>query len=252
VLIEHPTQGLVLFNTGLKSKRGDPASPGGWLGTLLQTEVLPGKSLTAQMHDAGFKPEAVRWIVLSTMRSDHTGEVERFPNARVVVTKAEQEYARQAPNGYDSGDFDDIANWKFIDFTDAKPLATFAAHVDLFGDGSCALLDVNGSTPGTVALLIRQRQRPLLLADDMAAVRENLRYAAKPGSAYDLAQWWDHIWRVKKFMDLVPELIVLPGHDLGAIEGLGSKDVVLHPFSSPTESHATPTPGPLQRFLPLK
>jgi len=107
VLIEHPHQGLVLFNTGLNPKAKDTAHAGEWLTAVLGVEVLPGKDLTSQMRDAGLKAEAVRWIILSNLRSDRAGELESFPNARVVVTKVEHEYAQPGRPGYDTSTFDD-------------------------------------------------------------------------------------------------------------------------------------------------
>jgi N-acyl homoserine lactone hydrolase len=249
LLIEHPKQGLVLFNTGTSPPPATPAS-GGWL-DLLAAAPARGEGLKAQLQRAGFRADAVHWVVLSTMRADHTGEVESFPNARVVVAKAEYEYARQAPAGYAATDFDDVASWKFIDFEAAKPLGTFLAHVDLFGDGSCLLLDARGATPGTLALLLRLPRQPVLLADDLAGVEENLRYAAQPASVSDMDQWWDHIWRLKRLKDLVPELIVLLGHDVDAARRATTKDIVFHePPPSSTQGQPTPTPDLLHRLIP--
>jgi len=249
--IEHPKQGLVLFNTGLNSKLDAEATvPGGWLG-LLGTEVVPGDGLKVQLEKAGLKPDAVRWIVMSNLRFDHTGEVEAFPKARVVVATAERDFARQAPSGYQPTEFDGVANWKFIDFESAQPLATFTAHVDLFGDGSLLLIDARGATPGTMAMLVRLPERPVLLADDMAAVEENLRYATEPATADDMDEWWEHIWRLKRFKDLVPELIVVAGHDLQALQNAHDREIVVHAAASPERAgRPTPTPNTLQRLLP--
>ena len=251
VLIEHPQQGLVLFNTGLNPKPKDTSPAPEWLNAFLGAEVLPGKDVTTQLRDAGFNPQAVRWIVLSNLRSDHTGEVESFPQARVVVTKVEREYAQRGSRGYDPSSFGDVANWKFIDFASTTGVATFPVHVDLFGDGSCLLLDASGSTPGALALLVRLREQPLMLADGFASVDDQVRYAAQPAAAADLHQWWEHIWRLKRFKDLVPDLIVLPGHDLSSIGTLHSRDIVVHPFAPPrADTSATPTAGMLDRIMP--
>jgi N-acyl homoserine lactone hydrolase len=250
LLIEHPKQGLVLFNTGIGAQPPTPAASGGWL-DVLSGVTEHGEGLKTQLQRAGFRPDAVHWVVLSTMRADHTGGVESFPSARVVVAKTEYDYARQAPTGYVAADFDDVASWKFIDFDAAKPLGTFLAHVDLFGDGSCVLLDASGATPGTLALLLRLPHQPVLLADDLAGVEESLRYAAQPAAVFDMDQWWDHIWRLKRLKDLVPELIVLPGHDVEAARRAPNKDIVFHepPSRTPT-GDATPTPDLLHRLIP--
>jgi N-acyl homoserine lactone hydrolase len=248
VLIEHPKQGLVLFNTGTGAQPG--TASGGWL-DLLESATARGEGVKAQLQRAGFRPDAVHWVVLSTMRADHTGEVESFPNARVVVAKAEYEYARQAPAGYAARDFDDVASWKFLDFEAAKPLGTFLAHVDLFGDGSCLALDASGTTPGTLALLLRLPRQPVLLADDLAAVEENLRYAAQPAAVADMDEWWDHIWRLKRLKDRVPELIVLLGHDVEAARRATTKEIIFHePPPSRIAGQPTPTPDLLHRLIP--
>ncbi|HXQ21982.1 MAG TPA: MBL fold metallo-hydrolase [Candidatus Acidoferrales bacterium] len=247
-LIEHPTQGLILFNTGLDPRAAEQSGSESWLSQLFRPEVLAVNDLKSQMQAAGFKPQAVRWIILSTMRFDHAGEIEAFPNARVVVAQAERRYARQAPSGYMPSQFDDVASWKLIDFAGTKPLATFAAHVDLFGDGSCLLLDGAGATPGTMALVVRLPRQPLLLADDMAAVEESVRYAAKPVSAYDLSAWWEHIWQLKKLKDLAPELIVVPGHDLQPLRVAHASEVIIHDLGATPRT--TPTPDALRRLLP--
>jgi N-acyl homoserine lactone hydrolase len=251
-VIEHPKLGLILFNTGLKTgKATDSSAQRSWLSVPLTPIRLPGESLVTQMQRAGLKPEAVHWIVLSTLRFDHTGALAAFPNARVVVTQAERESARTASGGYEQGDIDGIANWKFIDFESSLPLATFGAHVDLLGDGSCLLIDASGTTPGTMAMLVRLPHQPLLLADDMAAVEENVRYTARPAFVVDVAKWWDHIWRLKRFKDLVPELIVAPGHDLAPLQAVHSPDIIVHEIRPPAaETPAPRTPDVVQRVIP--
>ncbi len=251
-LIEHPKHGLVLFNTGLRPGRsGDAATPADWL-SLVRADSAPGDDLKSQLQRAGFKPGAVRWIIASNLRFDHTGQVESFPNARVVVTKAEREYAQQRPSGYNPEQYDEVASWKFVDFESAQPLATFPAHIDLFGDTSCLLIDASGSTPGTMALLVRLPQQPVLLADDMAAVQENVRYAAQPAAAFDMHEWWDRIWRLKKFKDLVSDLIVVPGHDLGPLQSAHARGVIVHAFRPPAAAaHPTSSPNSEHQVFPV-
>jgi len=251
VLIEHPKQGLVLFNTGMAPLRPDETpAPSDWT-QLVGVQRLRGTALTTQMQQAGMKPQAVRWVVMSTLDANHAGAAAQFPEARVVVAKREHEHARQAPSGYTPDDFAAVANWKFIDFEPPQPLGTFLAHVDLFGDASCLLIDASGPTPGTMALLVRLAQRPLLLADDLAAVEESLRYTAMPASVQDRTLWWNNIWRLKRFADLAPELLVMPGYDVTAVQAAGLKDVVVHPFSPPPASTTTsPTPALWRRLLP--
>jgi glyoxylase-like metal-dependent hydrolase (beta-lactamase superfamily II) len=249
-VLRHPRRGLVVINTGPAQT---PASGSGLrtnlLGALLGTELLPGDSVSEQMQRAGLDPEKVGWIILTTMEAEHTGGLRAFPNARVVVSQAEETHARGEPVGYRIEDFEDMAQWEFVTFKDAPPLATFPAHVDLFADGSCLLIDAAGSTPGTLSLLVRLPQRPVLLADGLAPLPESVRYAARPTRAADLQQWWQGIWRLKRFKDLDPRLLVVPGRDASPLEGVDG--VVVHAAPTPAATAVpTPSPGPWERLIP--
>jgi N-acyl homoserine lactone hydrolase len=231
--IHHPRQGLVLFGTGLSHQVvKDPGSQtSGLMALMEQVEAYPGQDLPAQLRAEGLDPKAVRWVVLPSMRFAQTGELEAFPNARVVVARAEREYARDAPAGYAPSSYDGVQNWKFVEFPSDAPLGTFASHVDLFGDGSCVLLDASGTTPGTMALLVRLPSAPLVLAGDLAPVDESLRYTAEPRWAFDADQWWDHIWRLKRFHDLDPDLRVIPGYDVAPLWSADLRGMTLHDFT---------------------
>lgn len=249
-VIRHPRHGLIVCNTGLK----EPVTSDhrdGWLPRALLPEAIPAEALSAQMRAAGFDPAAVRWVVLTDLRMEHTGDAESFPRARVVVAKAEQEYAQGGPASYRRSDVDDIGNWKFVEFDPPAPLATFRAHVDLLGDGSVVLIDAAGATPGAMAVLVRLRERPLVLAGSLAAVPEMVRYAARPAAAYDIERWWDTIWRLKRFRDLVPALVVVPDRDPSGIAAAGVPSLRAHGAAatapSPTPSASTDW---LRRLLP--
>ena len=250
-VIEHPKQGLVLFGTGLDpSWAQETGSTGfGLLGP--EPHAVAGGDLRSQMQQVGLQPAAVRWIVLSSLQRQHAGEVEAFPEARVVTATAEREALGQ--DGADLELVDDVLSWKYVDFDNAKPLATLPAAVDLFGDGSLVVLDVRGATPGTMALLVRLPRAPVLLAGELIVLREQLRFVVQPAAAANRAEWWDRAWRLKRFQDLVPELSVVPGYDLTPLEARVGRDVKVHaPPKVEVPQKPTPTKGPLERLLPRR
>ncbi len=249
-VIRHPRHGLIVCNTGLSeplvSDRREE-----WLPRALLLEAIPAEPLSVQMRAAGFDPAAVRWVILTDLRMEHTGDAERFPRARVVVAKAEQDYAQDGPGGYRRGDVDDVTNWKFVDFEPPTPLATFRAHLDLLGDGSVELIDAAGVTPGAMAVLVRLRERPVVLAGSLAAVQEMVRYAARPAAAYDIERWWDAIWRLKRFRDLVPALVVVPDRDVSGIATAGVRSLTVRAAAAATPSPTSRAPRDwLRRLLP--
>jgi hypothetical protein len=72
----------------------------------------------------------------------------------------------------------------------------------------------------------------VLLCGNLAWTKQHYLYTRPPGLLFDRDAWWEKIWRLKKFKDLVPELAVLPDHDWAAVEAAKTKDVVLHPFAA--------------------
>ena len=221
-VITHPREGLTVFDTGLNPKAGDPSS--GYLGGLQrglsQPSTAAGQDLPSQMRAIGFDPADVKRVILSHMHFDHTGTVESFPNAKVIVARSEREGLSEVPLYRDysvPADFDDVRDWEEVDFDTAGPVGTFSRHRDLFGDSSALLIDLSGHTEGSLGLLVRTVSGPILLVGDAAFVEESWRFASPPLIAADSDAWWNTVWRVKKFAQLEPSLTVIPGHDLSGV-----------------------------------
>ena len=235
-VIEHPRHGLILVGTGLNRKIADNAER--YMGTFRTSAGTPvmekGQDILSQLKRAKLPGEKVRHIILPDLRLDHTGELESFPLAQPIVASAEYEAATDEQESALSlsKEYDDVHQWRFIDFAGAEPLGTFRAHRDLFGDGSVLLIDAAGATAGGLAVLVRLPVAPVLLCGNLAWTKEQYFYARLPGLLFDRAAWWEKIWRLKKFKDLVPELAVLPDHDWSAVAAAKTKDIVLHSFSS--------------------
>jgi glyoxylase-like metal-dependent hydrolase (beta-lactamase superfamily II) len=241
-VLKHPQQGLVVINTGLPHRfsEGD-VDVGGLLGMTVDARLEPGQDLPSQMKAANLAPDKVRWVILSDLRLVNAGEVEAFPKARVVVSRIAHQNADQGSSESARPDFDDVESWKFVDFEDAKPVGTLRAAIDLFGDASCLIVDARGRTEGGVGVLLRLPGHAVFLADSLAPVPETLRYAASPASLDDADAWWDGIWRLKRFNDLEPALLVVPGHSDEALRNAPRKEIVVHGFES-TSPNVRPTP----------
>jgi glyoxylase-like metal-dependent hydrolase (beta-lactamase superfamily II) len=259
-VIVHPRHGLILFGTGLN--RALVKDPEDYLGFFLASfgklEVKEGQDILSQLRQAKLPRDKVRYIIVTDLRFTHTGELERFPRARVVVT-AEEHTAAIAANRdelYFPEEYDKVREWRFIDFAGAEPLGTFRAHTDLLGDRSVLLIDTAGATAGGMAVLVRLPTTPVLLCGNLAWTKENYFHARLPGFLFDREAWWEKVWRLKKFKDLVPALVILPDHDWAAVKAVQMQDMTLHPFSATAEAgekkQAAPPPtkkqqGPTQK-----
>ena len=234
-VIEHPLHGLIVFDTGLSTRvRTDPESYVGWLGARLELfDIAEGQDLPTQMRAAGLKPEQVTRVVLSHLHFDHTGSVEAFPAATVVRAARERAHGKPdswLPDFVVPEDFDGVQHWQEIDYEELPPLATFLAHLDLLGDGSLLAVDLSGHTAGSQGLLVRTPRQPVLLTGDAVYVDKSWRFAARPIFAESPRLWWEQIWRIKKFAQLEPSLIVLPAHDVDASRRARFDSLVVHDF----------------------
>lgn len=245
-VLEHPRRGLILVGTGLS--RGVAQEAKTYLGVFRTAIGSPsmadGQDILSQLESAGFEENRVRTIILPDLRFSHTGELENFPQAKVVVSSAEYNAAMAEDETALSlsDEYDGVKQWQFIDFAGAQPLGTFGAHRDLFGDGSVLLIDVTGATAGGMAVLMRLPRAPVLLCGNLAWTADQMRYAREPGTLLNRAAWWENAWRLKKFTELAPELIAVPDHDWETIEAIKTQDMILHAFpAAPTPTAAKQT-----------
>lgn len=243
-VIEHPEHGLIVFDTGLSDRaRTDPEHYVGWLGAQLGVlEVPEHASLSEQMKSLKLDPRDVHLLVLSHLHFDHTGDLGEFPNAKVVVAAAEKQWVEAGVRRMDFVDADALTGmqrWQTIDYESAKPLATFVASHDFFGDGSVIGVELSGHTPGDQGLLVRAPEAPLLLAGDAVWTEKNWRWTAQPIYAYDMARWWEQIWRINKFAMLEPRLVVVPSHDDIAIGAITLPSFAVHDPARPVHDTAT-------------
>jgi glyoxylase-like metal-dependent hydrolase (beta-lactamase superfamily II) len=244
-VIEHPGGGLIVFDTGISQRaRTDPEHFVGWLGARLNMLDVPeGAGLADQMRAAGLDPANVQKVVISHLHFDHTGGIRDFPNATVIVAKAEKDWVLHGLTRMDFVDTDALAGierWQEIDFQAEKPMATFVAVHDLLGDGSLLAVDLAGHTPGSTGLIVRTADAPVLLTGDAAWTENSWRWPARPISAWDMALWWEQAWRIHKFAMLEPRLVVVPGHDDKAVAAIGIASFIVHDLAPAAAPKKTP------------
>jgi glyoxylase-like metal-dependent hydrolase (beta-lactamase superfamily II) len=98
------------------------------------------KTLASQLAEIGVKPSDIRYLALSHSHGDHVGNVNLFPQATLVVQKAEYDWP------------DPSGTPRFP--KDMKATKAEGDH-DLFGDGSVLLISTPGHSPGHQCLLVK-------------------------------------------------------------------------------------------------
>lgn len=216
-ILEHPTEGLILIDTGVCRETATDEA-------LMDLANLQ-PNILKQLPKIGKSPEDVKHVILSHLHSDHCGQSEFFPKATFHIREKEWE-------GVHSADLKGFHEWDRVFADELKEKCPDAVwdlipdvpEYDIFGDGSVISIDTKGHTPGHQSFIVRlQSGREMFLTMDAAHCEEELNdenyfipstwsiektreavallkeYRERTGNplyiCHDAAQWYD----VKKF-----------------------------------------------------
>ena len=124
------------------------------------------RTLASQLEEIGVKPADIKFIAASHTHFDHIGNVNQFPQAMLLMQKAEYDWP--LPVGG-------------LRFKPDHPVTKLEGDHDIFGDGSAVLLSTPGHTPGHQSFLLRlARTGPILFTGDAVHFRENWEFRRVP------------------------------------------------------------------------
>lgn len=218
-LIEHPTAGRILVDTGLHpSVAHDPAENLGRAARALFTfRVEPGQAVSARLRAMGTEPEDIGLVVMTHLHYDHASAVVEFPNATFVVDGREWEAAANGGivQGYRPRLIDHAFDWRTLDFEDeaVDSFAGFGRSIDLLGDGSIRLVSTPGHSPGHLSLVLRLPDGELLLAGDAAYARRTIDETLVPLFVGDGHLYLRSLKEIQRYVERTPGAMVVCGHD---------------------------------------
>ncbi|ATB32322.1 hypothetical protein MEBOL_005799 [Melittangium boletus DSM 14713] len=218
-VIEHPREGLIVFDCGLSTsvaREGESALPVP-MRWLFESRGREGRTLDAQMREAGLEPARARWVIISHLHDDHIGAAASFEGATFIggLGTAGKVLGLSAPR------------WREVDFHDTRALPPFDASLDLFGDGSVVLLRGGGHAREDVMALLALPGGPVLLSGDAVVHREWLHSDNVERVAVDSQRAADVRNQVRALLVARPDVTLLPGHELQGAPG-SRGDVTLH------------------------
>jgi N-acyl homoserine lactone hydrolase len=212
-LVTHP-RGNVLFDGGHAPEVAiDAKAHLGAITELSTTTMTPDQAVLPSLARVGVAPESIRFVVQSHLHLDHTGAVaviDQLPNAQVIVTRTEYEWAH-APDslaaiGYCMADYVKAGiDWLTLEETDDG--------YDLFGDGVIRLWRTPGHAPGHQSIEVRLPSgAAFMLACDAANSIDHLDERALPGFLISAP---DTLRSVRKLRRLAwrSQATIVAGHD---------------------------------------
>jgi N-acyl homoserine lactone hydrolase len=171
-LIHHRSAGYLLWDTGLPDR----------LAALAEGQTVPAlgqtwrrtQTLAAALAALGVKPADVSYVAISHVHPDHAGNVEQFPDATLIIQKAEWDYCLKLP---------------LKPFSAEHKTMLLEGDKDLFGDGRLTIISTPGHTPGHQSLLVHlEKTGDVVLSGDVVHFQSNWDNRRVPGFNYDKDQ----------------------------------------------------------------
>ena len=175
-LVRHGSEWL-LWDTGVpEAAHSDPR---GW-STLPKLIVYHlDRTLTDQLAEIGLKPDDIARVAISHTHGDHIGNVSLFPNATILMQRAEYSWIR-SPDGANDNVNQLIALARRLLGT-PKNLQLIDGDTDVFGDGSVILVSTPGHTPGSQSLLVHLKNSGfIILSGDVVHLEDNFEKSIVP------------------------------------------------------------------------
>jgi N-acyl homoserine lactone hydrolase len=219
-LVEHPTAGHFLIDTGLPPavSHNVRAGLGRRAAIVYDIRMEDGWAVTDRLVGLGLDPLGIDLVVLTHMHQDHVGAVAQLPRATFVVDAREWEAATSSGflHGYRRQLYDYDYDWRALDFGAANvdSFASFGHAIDLFDDGSVRLLSTPGHTNGHMSVLLRLKSgRELLLTGDAAYSRATIDQELVPLFCEDVHRYQRSLREIRRYLEQTPSALVVCGHD---------------------------------------
>lgn len=185
-LLTHPRGNVIIDGGNAAEAAIDAKKHWGAITEMSTLTMSPEQAVVPTLQRLGIELESIRWIVQSHLHLDHTGAVaaiEHFPNAQVLVTRTEYEFAH-APDsytalGYCKADYVKPGiDWVLLEEGDDG--------WDLFGDGTLRCWRTPGHSPGHQSFEVTLPSgQTYLLTVDAANAQEHYEEKALPGFLVD-------------------------------------------------------------------
>jgi len=230
VVIRHPAGLTVLdpdFGYEVARDIADAPAPQRYL---LMGDPRNKVPLAERLEQLGIAPRQVRFALITHSHWDHVGAVRDLPVARLRLPAQEWSSIQGIRKRYQQGSirrqFDGLARRVEPFEFDGPPYQGFPASHDLFGDGSVVAVPMPGHTGGSTGYFVYTPQQRLLFVGDTTWTVEGYRRPAHkmPVASLlvdaDREELGEMLGLLNALHRADPELVIVPAHDLAAMEKL--------------------------------
>lgn len=226
-LVHHPGAGPLLVDTGFHASVAvDPKANLGRLGALAfkGIQMTPEQAVAAQLRARGIDPAQIKVVVMTHLHIDHASAMSEFGEATFLFSSAEWDAATtQGPkHGYVRSQFDHAFDYRTLDFDGPDPgsYSGFGRTFDVFGDGSVRVAFTPGHTLGHMSVILRLKQRELLLAGDAMYLERTLTESRLPHRLEDEHLFRRSLREIELYRRETPDALIVAGHDMAQFKSL--------------------------------
>lgn len=216
-VVEHP-EGLIVIDTGIPTNANDPIWFPPWMRLLQRAayfdQMTPDEEIGPQLQKLGLSAQDVRWVVLTHLHQDHDGGLHHFPNAEIVVAKAEWEAAiglKGRMGGYLNQRWPKWLSLTLVDFKDGA-YGTFLHSHSLTKRGDVHLVPTHGHSAGHLSVIVEEDDHVLCFAGDASYSQELLLADSIDGVGPNPAAQHQTHKQLLQFASQTP-MIYLPAHE---------------------------------------
>ena len=168
----------------------------------------PKVGIADRLQELAVTPEQVKYVGISHFHADHTGQLDPFKNATLLIGKADWDQIT-SPTPMQGANVAGFKSWT----GESRKVEPLAGDKDVFGDGSVVVLRMPGHTPGHSSLLVRLKDMgPVLLTGDLVHFRENYDTGGVPSFNFDRAATVASMERMKQLVANLKATVVI-SHD---------------------------------------
>jgi glyoxylase-like metal-dependent hydrolase (beta-lactamase superfamily II) len=142
----------------------------------------PDQMIDLQLANIGYKPDDIKYVIMSHMHLDHAGGMPLFPKSTFIVRKSELRAAwwpERFQVHYIFDDYKDTRGFNYLELDDTEAF-------DVFQDGSVICIDTKGHSQGHQSLVVNlPNSGKFVLTADAAAMVEILDEGVLPSVAWN-------------------------------------------------------------------
>ena len=214
-VIEHPTQGSVIMDAGLRSGPCDYGlRPIYWVPCRNDN----GSDIVSQLIAQDIGPENITAIAISHFHGDHISglsELLTYTDAPLLMSKTALKVIRSPFRALSGVPTDMLSSDMHAELMDPhfQTHPVFGQYMDIFKDGSLKLFQTPGHTDGHISAFAQGETYPVILAFDAAHLQANYDLNIPSGAVSSKHQALESLALLKKVKENLPSAIIIFGHE---------------------------------------